>query len=71
MTGVARLATELRVLADRFRSSAEETRSTFVDDTRSGFDLHIVTGLVDDVRALSARSLELDTHLERALRLLD
>lgn len=71
MTVVDRQANELRAIAERLRSTSEQSRSTFTDESRPKFDDHVIEGMRKEIRALAVRVSELDVALDSTLRLLD
>jgi hypothetical protein len=68
---VARQADDLRARAERLKSTSEETRSTFTDESRPKFDERVIEGMRTEIRTLAFRVADLDAQLEGALRLLD
>ena len=71
MRPVAQNADVLRARAERFKSTAEQTRATFTDESRPRFDEQVVERMRAEVRTLALRVSDLDLKLESALRLLD
>lgn len=71
MTVVARQSKDLRSVAEHLKSTAEQTRSTFTDESRPQFDHRVIDAMWIEIRNLSVRVSELDVALENALRILD
>jgi hypothetical protein len=71
MRPVARNADVLRARSERFKTTAEQTRSTFTDESRPRFDEQVVERMRAEIRTLALRVSDLDLKLESALRLLD
>ncbi|CAN7327553.1 hypothetical protein [Arthrobacter sp. LjRoot14] len=71
MTVVAQQSNDLRAIAEHLKSTAEQTRPTFTDESRPQFDHRVIDAMRNEIRNLSFRVSELDVALENALRLLE
>ncbi|GAB2736891.1 hypothetical protein [Sinomonas soli] len=71
MTVVARQSNDLRSIAEHLKSTSEQTRPTFTDESRPKFDHRVIDSMRNEIRNLSVHVSELDAALESALRLLD
>lgn len=71
MTVVAQQSNDLRAIAEQLKSTAEQTRPTFTDESRPQFDHRVIDSTRNEIRNLSFRVSELDVALENALRLLE
>lgn len=71
MNVVVKQVDNLRSLADRLRSTAEESRATFTDESRPQFDDRVIEAMRTDIRDIASRVAQLGSALDRAIRLLD
>ena len=71
MSLVTAEANELRNLAERIKSTSEQTRSTFTDESRPKFDERVIEAMSGDLRRLANIVTDLDAGLTSALRLLN
>lgn len=71
MTVIGQQSTELRSIAEQIKTNAEQTRSTFTDESRPQFDHRVIEAMRTELRNLSAQVSELGTELEHSLRLLN
>lgn len=70
MTVVGQQSSNLRSIAERLKNHAEQTRSTFTDESRPQFDHRIVDAMIGGIRQLSTHATDLDTELKSSLRVL-
>lgn len=71
MTVVGQQSGELQSIAEQIKSHAEQTRSTFTDESRPQFDHRVIEAMRTELRNLSTHVSELSTELESSLRLLN
>lgn len=71
MSLVTAEANELRNLAERIKSTSEQSRSTFTDESRPKFDERVIEAMSGDLRRLANIVTDLDAGLTSALRLLN
>lgn len=70
MTLVGQQSNNLRSIAEQVKTHAEQTRSTFTDESRPQFDHRVIEAMRMELRSLSTQVSELGAELEYSLRLL-